>query len=67
MANNAQRRSPCWSPLWQKHWWIGQDEERKIAFMKGCGVFNVEQIERLPEHYYAKPEPVIDPALPPWS
>jgi antirestriction protein ArdC len=25
-------------------------------------VFNVEQIEGLPEHYYTKPEPVIDPA-----
>lgn len=41
----------------------GQDEERKIPFMKGYTVFNVEQIEGLPEHYYAKPEAVIDPAL----
>ena len=31
--------------------------------MKGYSVFNVEQIEGLPEHYYAKPEPIIDPAL----
>ena len=30
--------------------------------MKGYSVFNVEQIEGLPEHYYNKPEPVIDPA-----
>ena len=30
--------------------------------MKGYSVFNVEQIEGLPEHFYAKPEPVIDPA-----
>lgn len=31
--------------------------------MKGYSVFNVEQIEGLPEHYCLKPEPVIDPAL----
>ena len=30
--------------------------------MKAYTVFNVEQIEGLPEHYYAKPEPVIDEA-----
>ncbi|KIC32111.1 ArdC family protein [Leisingera sp. ANG-S5] len=41
----------------------GSEEEHKIPFMKGYSVFNVEQIEGLPEHYYAKPEPVIDPAL----
>lgn len=29
--------------------------------MKGYSVFNVEQIEGLPQHYYAQPEPVIDP------
>ena len=40
----------------------GTEEERKIAFMKAYCVFNVEQIEGLPEHFYAKPEPVIDPA-----
>ena len=40
----------------------GSAEERKIPFMKAYTVFNVEQIEGLPEHYYAKPEPVIDPA-----
>jgi antirestriction protein ArdC len=40
----------------------GQDEERKIPFMKGYTVFNVEQIEGLPEHYAAKPEAVIDSA-----
>lgn len=40
----------------------GNEEERKIPFMKGYTVFNVEQIEGLPEHFYAKPEPVIDPA-----
>ncbi|MBO4168840.1 ArdC family protein [Cereibacter azotoformans] len=41
----------------------GQDEERKIPFMKGYTVFNVEQIEGLPKHYYAKPPQIIDPAL----
>lgn len=39
-----------------------QEEERRISFMKAYTVFNVEQIEGLPEHYYAKPEAVIDPA-----
>ena len=41
----------------------GQDEERKIPFMKGYTVFNAEQIDGLPEHYYAKPPQIIDPAL----
>jgi antirestriction protein ArdC len=36
----------------------GEDVERAIPFMKGYTVFNVEQIEDLPERYYAKP---IDP------
>lgn len=40
----------------------GSAEERKIPFMKGYSVFNVEQIEGLPEHFYRKPEPVIDGA-----
>ncbi|ARE41335.1 Antirestriction protein [Rhodovulum sp. P5] len=40
----------------------GSEEERSIPFMKGYTVFNVEQIEGLPEHYYTKPEPIIDPA-----
>src|ERR1041385_5814803 len=30
--------------------------EREIFFMRGYTVFNVEQIEGLPAHYYAKPE-----------
>ena len=38
----------------------GSEEERKIPFMKAYTVFNVEQIEGLPDHYYTKPEPVID-------
>jgi antirestriction protein ArdC len=40
----------------------GSEEERTIPFMKGYTVFNVEQIDGLPDHYYTKPEPVIDPA-----
>jgi len=36
----------------------GEDVERAIPFMKGYTVFNVEQIEDLPERYYAKP---VDP------
>ena len=40
----------------------GREEERKIPFMKGYSVFNVNQIEGLPGHYYTKPEPIIDPA-----
>lgn len=33
----------------------GQDVEREIPFLKAYTVFNVEQIEGLPEHFYAKP------------
>jgi antirestriction protein ArdC len=35
----------------------GEEAERTIPFMKGYTVFNVEQIEGLPEHYYARPAP----------
>ncbi|MCB1096085.1 MAG: DUF1738 domain-containing protein [Verrucomicrobiae bacterium] len=34
----------------------GEDEERKIPFMKAYTVFNVEQIDGLPEHFYASAE-----------
>ena len=34
----------------------GEEAEREIHYMKGYTVFNVEQIEGLPEHYYGKPE-----------
>jgi antirestriction protein ArdC len=34
----------------------GQETEREIPFLKGFTVFNVEQIEGLPEHLYLKPE-----------
>jgi antirestriction protein ArdC len=35
----------------------GEESERAIPFMKGYTVFNAEQIEGLPEHFYAKPAP----------
>src|SRR6202051_1218882 len=35
----------------------GEASERAVPFMKGYTVFNVEQIEGLPEHYYARPAP----------
>lgn len=35
----------------------GEEIDHEIHFMKGYTVFNVEQIEGLPDHYYAKPEP----------
>lgn len=39
----------------------GEEAEREIHFMKGYTVFNVEQIEGLPEIYYAKPEASTTP------
>jgi antirestriction protein ArdC len=38
----------------------GEEAERAIPFMKGYTVFNVEQIDGLPEHFYAKPAPRVD-------
>ena len=35
----------------------GEEIEAEIPFMKGYTVFNVEQIDGLPEHFYAKPMP----------
>jgi antirestriction protein ArdC len=35
----------------------GQECDRQIPFLKGYTVFNIEQIEGLPEHYYATPQP----------
>lgn len=34
----------------------GEDVEKSIPFMKGYTVFNAEQIDNLPAHYYAKAE-----------
>jgi antirestriction protein ArdC len=39
----------------------GEEQEHEIPFMKGYTVFNVEQIEGLPTHFYALAEPQIDP------
>jgi len=35
----------------------GKEVEHEIPFLKGYTVFNFEQIEGLPEHFYVKPEP----------
>lgn len=40
----------------------GEDTERDIYFMKGYTVFNVEQVEGLPPHFYASAAPQLDPA-----
>ena len=37
----------------------GEDTEREIRFMKGHTVFNVEQVDGLPAHYYAQPENLL--------
>lgn len=34
---------------------LGEDVERDIPFMQGYTVFNVEQVDGLPAHYYATP------------
>ena len=39
----------------------GEDVELEIPYMKGYSVFNVEQIEGLPEIYDAKAAPTLDP------
>lgn len=39
----------------------GDEVEKAIPFLKAYGVFNVAQIEGLPEHYYHRPAPVLDP------
>lgn len=39
----------------------GEEVEHSIPYMKGYTVFNVEQIEGLPVHYYQLAEPVLDP------
>lgn len=38
----------------------GEATERSIPFLKGYTVFNVEQIEGLPAHFYAKATPVTE-------
>jgi antirestriction protein ArdC len=41
----------------------GEEFERDIRFMKGYTVFNVEQIDGLPERYYTKPAEPLTPVL----
>jgi antirestriction protein ArdC len=38
----------------------GEDVEREIPYMKGYTVFNVEQIDGLPESFYTKADPPSD-------
>lgn len=40
----------------------GDEVERDIPFLRAYSVFNVEQIEGLPEHYYHRSAPAPDPA-----
>lgn len=37
----------------------GEEVEKQIPFMKGYAVFNVEQVDGLPAHYYGKPENLL--------
>jgi antirestriction protein ArdC len=39
----------------------GDESERAIPFMKGYTVFNTEQIEGLPAHFYPQPTPRTEP------
>jgi len=42
----------------------GQDVEREIPFLRGYNVFNVEQIDGLPEQFQSKPEaPVVSSGI----
>ena len=39
----------------------GEEIEKDIPFMKAYTVFNADQVEGLPEHYYAKPTAPTEP------
>jgi antirestriction protein ArdC len=39
----------------------GNEVDKEIPFLKAYSVFNVEQIDGLPEHYYHLPAAVLDP------
>ncbi|MEO4044916.1 ArdC family protein [Hoeflea sp.] len=41
----------------------GDEVERDIPFLKTYTVFNCDQIDGLPEHYYHRPDRIIDPVL----
>lgn len=38
----------------------GEDEDREIPYLKGYTVFNLSQIDGLPEDFYARPTPLPD-------
>lgn len=40
----------------------GDEVERDIPYFKTYTVFNCDQIDGLPEHYYHRPDKIIDPA-----
>lgn len=39
----------------------GEEVERDVPFLKAYSVFNVDQVEGLPEHFYHRPSPALDP------
>ena len=39
----------------------GEESARAIPFLKSYTVFNVEQIDGLPERFYGRPEPKAEP------
>jgi antirestriction protein ArdC len=39
----------------------GEDEERAIPFLKAYTVFNIDQIDDLPAHYYARADHETNP------
>lgn len=41
----------------------GEEREVSFQFLKAYTVFNAEQVDGLPDHYYAKPVPRLDPAV----
>ncbi|NKM00991.1 ArdC family protein [Rhizobium leguminosarum] len=39
----------------------GGEVEREVPFLKAYTVFNIEQIDGLPDHYHHPPAPILDP------
>lgn len=39
----------------------GGEVEREVPFLKAYTVFNIEQIDGLPDHYHHRPAPILDP------
>ncbi len=39
----------------------GEEQEREVPYLKAYSVFNIEQIDGLPQRYYARPEPRFTP------